>query len=410
MAVGGAEALLREEAWRSERVINVFRSVLWTLICAAILAGSVARGDRFLPGVAAGLVYGITSGVVGATWLRRRYHALVPFVGSALDVVVLAIIADTTHRLILADQGPVAASQQLHDTHGALMVLIAANALRFSWQASAWSVLCAAIAYATLILKHEQQPNPVALGVGVGELLAVGAVLAVSARKLRVVIHRVKERDAFARFLPEPIVERLSKDPSALALGGEQQEATVLFADIRGFTTMAERMKPEDVCSLLNEYFAEMVDEIFAHQGILDKFIGDGICAVFGSGLGEGDHAARAVRAARGMLRRLEVINEARAKRGEPPLKIGVGIHSGTLVAGNIGSPLRLEYTHVGDTVNTASRLESLTKEVERALVFSSATKARLSGAEFDVEDLGEIAVRGRQSITLHSIRGITQA
>jgi class 3 adenylate cyclase len=400
----GAESLLREEAWRSERAINVFRAVIWTTICAAILVGSLVQGDRFLPGVAAGLVYGVACAIVGATWLKRHYHDAVPYVGSALDVLVLAVIVDTTHRLILAEQGPEAASRQLYDMHGALMVLIAANALRFSWRASAWSVFCAAAVYVVLLLRHDR-PNPVAMGVNVGEFLAVGAILGVAARKLRVVIHRVKERDAFARFLPEPVVERLTRDPSALALGGEQQEASVLFADIRGFTTLAERMQPVEVVAMLNEYFAEMVDEIFAHQGVLDKFIGDGICAVFTSRLGDADHAARALRCACGMLRRLDTINRARAGRGEAPLAIGVGVHSGNLVAGNIGSPLRLEYTHVGDTVNTASRLESLTKECGRSIVFSIETKRRLADVEFDVEDLGEKPVRGRDPIRLFSVR-----
>lgn len=392
----GTDALLHDEAWRSERAINVFRASIWIVVCAAILTGSKIAGDPFYPSVFAGLLYGVVMALIGATWLRRRYHPLFPYVASALDVVVLGAIAETTHEFMLVAH-PAEAQQQLHDAVAAYMLLLGANALRFSWRATAWSTVWAIGGVATLLLRNLPDTGPVNLVVNVVQLAALGAILGVSARKLRTVIHRVKERDAFARFLPEPVVEELTRDPSAMDLGGKRQEATVLFADIRGFTTMSEDLEPEAVVAMLNEYFAEMVDEIFDNDGILDKFIGDGIVAVF-------SEPERAVTCARGMLRRLDDINATRDKRGQPPLRIGVGIHSGTLVAGKIGSPRRLEYTHIGDTVNTASRVEGMTKTLNESVLISATTHAQLDDTSA-LESLGEQVMRGRKPIDLYALR-----
>ncbi len=397
----GADELLLEEAWRSERLINAVRAVVWITICSGILIANAVRGT-FYAGVAAGLFYGVAAAVVGLTWLRRVYHPMIPYVGSALDIGVLAIIADRTHVFLL-ENAPAMATQQLHDMVAALLLLLGSNALRFSWRVTAFSTLCAVTATIVLFRIHLRDTGMVSMGVNLVQVVTLGAILGYAARKLHRIIHRVKERDAFARFLPEPVVAQLTRDPTALALGGVKQESTVLFADIRGFTTLAEELEPEDVVSLLNEYFAEMVDEVFENEGILDKFIGDGIVAVFGPPLAERDQAERAVRCARGMLRRLGGLNATRTARGAPALAIGIGIHTGPLVAGNIGSPRRLEYTHIGDTVNTASRVEGMTKALDRAVLVSATTRERLAEGTA-LESLGEHPIRGRRGLELFAL------
>jgi len=385
-----AARTLYEEAWQNERVLNVFRAVSWTPIGVVLfLLLPRLRDTTPLPSLIA-LAYGASAAVLGATLLRHRLDRGLPALLTTLDFVVFTAVLDAVRR------APVIASSDVSEIDQSvvtgLMLIVATNMLRFSWRLPLWSLVCAALSYGFLRRDHV---HAVTYGVDVVQFSALSAMLVWSARRLRTVIRRVKERDAFARFLPGPAVDRLTRDPSALDLGGEEHDATVLFADIRGFTTLAESLKPADVVRLLNEYFQEMVEEIFSWEGILDKFIGDGICAVFGPPLAGEDAAHRAIQCAIGMQRRLGQLNQLRAGRGEPELRIGIGLHSGPLVAGNVGSPLRMEYTHIGDTVNTASRLEGLTKELGSSIVLSEATAAH-AGDDVELHDLGAVAIRGK--------------
>ena len=175
---------------------------------------------------------------------------------------------------------------------------------------------------------------------------------------------------------------RLVEDVLAgkVALGGELRQATVLFADVRGFTSMSERLPAPEVVRFLNAYLDRMVEAIVEAGGTVDKFIGDGIMAGFGVPLAVEDHAFCAVRAGLEMLRRLDAWNAERGAGGEAPVQIGVGLHTGEVVAGSIGSSKKMQYTLIGDTVNTASRLEQLTKDVGVRLVVSEATWRAVEG------------------------------
>ncbi len=180
------------------------------------------------------------------------------------------------------------------------------------------------------------------------------------------------------------------------ALGGELADTTVLFSDIRGFTTMAEALGAEATIALLNRYFEAMSAAITAHGGLVNKFGGDSLLAIFGSPLNPTpDHAAPALAAARGMLAALDDFNADQRQRGEPELQIGIGIASGPVVAGNVGSEERLEYTVIGDTVNLASRLEALTKELSISLLVSAATVRQLHAP--DLRPMGTVTVRGKK-------------
>jgi adenylate cyclase len=143
----------------------------------------------------------------------------------------------------------------------------------------------------------------------------------------------------------------------AVKLGGDKRPIAVLFSDIRGFTALSETMKPDDMATLLSEYFTEMVDCVFRHGGTLDKFMGDAVMAQWGAPIGTNDDADRAMRAAVDMMRALEQLNVKWLAAGRPALGIGIGLNFGEAFAGNIGSERRLEFTVIGDTVNTASRL-----------------------------------------------------
>jgi adenylate cyclase len=161
----------------------------------------------------------------------------------------------------------------------------------------------------------------------------------------------------FQRYFSPDLAKSIAEHTEDVKLGGQKRQVVILFSDIRGFTSMSERMDPDDVASLLREYFTEMVEIIFRHGGTLDKFIGDAIMALWGAPLASPDDADKAMRAAIDMQRKLAELNQHWAATGKPPVNIGIGINSGQVFAGNIGSEQRLEYTVLGDAVNTASRL-----------------------------------------------------
>jgi adenylate cyclase len=189
-------------------------------------------------------------------------------------------------------------------------------------------------------------------------------------------------------------------------LGGKLLEITILFCDLRGFTTFAEKRSAQELVGILNEYFTEMVDCVMGEGGVVDKYIGDNIMAVFGAPVSRADDAMRAIRAALAMRASLEKLNRRFAERGIEPLRFGIGLHTGEVVAGNIGSAKRMEYTVIGDAVNVASRLESKTKELSTDLLISDATRERLDPS-IDVEAIGEVNVKGRaQAVKIFKVRG----
>jgi len=178
-----------------------------------------------------------------------------------------------------------------------------------------------------------------------------------NARSHEELSRRVIERQALERFLSGAIVERILSNPDQVHLGGENQIATILFSDIRGFTRMSEKMEPQEVVELLNEYFTEMTDLIFENGGTLDKYLGDGIMALFGAPITKPDDTLRAVKTAIEMQKSLARLNADWEAQGKRSLRMGVGINTGPITAGNIGSSKRMDYTVIGDAVNLASRL-----------------------------------------------------
>jgi adenylate cyclase len=197
-----------------------------------------------------------------------------------------------------------------------------------------------------------------------------------------------------SRYMSKPVIDQLLASGEA-ELGGTGRDVSVLFSDIRGFTSISERLGAKETVALLNEYFTDMVDIVFAHNGVLDKYIGDMLMAVFGSVLQSDDDASNAVMVGNKMLTALHQLNRRRAKRGGEAIRIGVGISTGNVVAGNIGSLKRMEYTVVGDRVNLAERLESANKFYGTSILICDATCAAVrhhaAAREIDL-----IRVRGR--------------
>jgi adenylate cyclase len=211
---------------------------------------------------------------------------------------------------------------------------------------------------------------------------------------------RRRTRDAFRRFIPAEVVDQvLAQADDELRLGGIETEGTVMFSDVRGFTTFSETNEPARVMEVLNRYLSEMTDAILAHGGTLVAYTGDGIMAVFGAPLHQADHADRALAAGVEMLtERLTSFNEWAQTQGIGHFEMGVGLNSGVFIAGNVGSLRRLEYTVIGDTTNTAARLESMTKGTGHSLFMAESTRASLTRPAPPLEFVGEFPVRGREA------------
>jgi adenylate cyclase len=231
--------------------------------------------------------------------------------------------------------------------------------------------------------------------------LALGVVGALGVALVLNAFERERVRDIFSRFVPEPVVDEVLKNVDEdLRLGGELQVVTVLFSDIRGFTTFSETREPDEVIEVLNRYLTSMTDVILRHGGTLVAFMGDGIMAVFGAPIPMDDHADRAYAAAREMAGpALDEFNEWLRSEGRGEgFRIGVGLNSGAVMAGNVGSQKRLEYTVIGDTTNTASRIEGMTKGTPHMIMLSDSTRAMMLNEHPDLEEMEAMEVRGRQA------------
>jgi adenylate cyclase len=204
-------------------------------------------------------------------------------------------------------------------------------------------------------------------------------------------------RDMFSKYVAPEYVAQLAEDPSKLHLEGRRAELSILFSDIRGFTSISERMQPTEVVEFLNEYLSEMAAIVKRSGGTLDKFIGDAVMAFWGEPVPLADHAERACDCALAMRDKMLEIGERFVREGKPPIRIGIGINTAEVVVGNIGSlEHKLDYTVIGDGVNLASRLEGQNKDFGTTIIVSEFTLARLAG-RYDARPLGEVKVKGKE-------------
>ncbi|MBI5118730.1 GAF domain-containing protein [Candidatus Poribacteria bacterium] len=220
---------------------------------------------------------------------------------------------------------------------------------------------------------------------------SLSAIAIENARLFQRLQYEEKVRTTMSRNLPNAVVEMLMKNPEDWKPGGTLQKVTVLFSDIRGFTTMSSKMNPSDVMEMLNEYFDEMTRIIFACQGTLDKFMGDGIMAIFGAPFSYGDDADRAALAAMDMIQRVRAMNARAKETGKRTFDIGIGINTGAAIAGNVGNIDRMDYTVIGDMVNTAFRLASAAGRNQ--ILISRETQSAIQ-TKIDVRDVGVIRTK----------------
>jgi adenylate cyclase len=233
--------------------------------------------------------------------------------------------------------------------------------------------------------------------------LVLSTAGALSVQLVTVAFERERVRDLFSRFVPENVVDEvLASADSGLRLGGVQREGTVMFTDLRGFTTFAESLTPDGVIDVLNHYLSEMSDAILDHGGTLVAYMGDGIMAVFGAPIVQEDHADRALATAREMLaERLPRFNAWLQESGlGSGFRMGIGLNSGSVMSGNVGSERRVEYTAVGDATNVAARIEQMTKGTPHQLLLTDTTREALTDLPDDLVFVEEVEIRGRRART----------
>jgi len=232
----------------------------------------------------------------------------------------------------------------------------------------------------------------------VGVIAGVAAVCLYTTRRTIQLVHNVadeqRRRERLGRYFSPQVAEHVEALGDGAA-AGESREVTILFADLRDFTALSETLASEQVVAMLNEYHERMVESVFAHGGTLDKYMGDGLMAYFGAPVTQADHPERAVRCALAMQDALAALNAARTRRGEAPLRMGIGVHTGRVVVGDIGAPRRREYTAIGDAVNVAARIEELTKVHGVPILVSEETRRRV-GEVLRFASAGAAPVKGK--------------
>jgi adenylate cyclase len=219
-------------------------------------------------------------------------------------------------------------------------------------------------------------------------------------------------RRAFQQYVSPEVVERIMQDPQALQFGGELRNLTVLFSDIRDFTTFTEKNDPHLVVQMLREYLTEMTRIVIEEGGTLDKYIGDAVMAEFGAPIAYSDHALRGCRAALRMASEVERLTAKWLAEGKEPFRIGLGVNTGTMVVGNLGSEQLFDYTVIGDEVNLGARLESLNKDyqTDKHIIISDGTY-EAAGDAIEVRRLGEVKVKGKtRPVVVYELLGLTTA
>jgi adenylate cyclase len=321
--------------------------------------------------------------------------------GSMPGMQIHASIADS----ILANRLITPTSMQ---SRAVVMMILAAAVglftvfLRFSRAAAAAIVLLGAWTWVSIVAFDR------GLWLGLARPLASGGLALFFGTAYQYFLEGREKRKVaklFGRYVSRDVYAQLMANPEKAELGGARREMTVLFSDIRGFTSVTEKGDPEALVAQLNEYFSRMVAIVFRHQGTVDKFVGDMVMALFSAPMDDPAHANHAVAAAVEMVSELRELNRQWAAKGMAQLDIGVGVNSGDMIAGNIGSSSIMSYTVIGDNVNLGSRLESLNKEYKTRIIISDATRARLT-TPYDVHPLGDVVVKGKsKAVAIYEIK-----
>jgi adenylate cyclase len=395
------DQVLAESSVEGEKRVAIARLALLGLFTLSSQI-SMALGDRLAPSALrlAGLLPYAFFAVAAPFVLRRvvprpSKARWVPVLITAIDFAFLTYMAAVDYRehgTVFPEMGAIA-----------FAAVLCFSVARYHWLHVAWSTALAIACYLGIGLatdRLEAISGPFVLGGFAG----LGLLIGMTNASVRRMFTGIRRRDNLTRFLPRAVAEHVLHGGEA-ALQPVQREVTVLFSDIRDFTSLAESLAPRAVLELLDEYFGHMTQIVKGHDGVVNKFLGDGMLAFWGVPDRIPDHAERAVRAAADMRRVVEELNLVREARGERPLRIGVGVHTGTVAAGMLGGADQHEYTVIGDAVNVASRIEGLTKTLGVDILVSESTWNLVNG-RFGGERLAEETIRGRKEpVVVYALR-----
>ncbi|MCP3139181.1 adenylate/guanylate cyclase domain-containing protein [Pyxidicoccus xibeiensis] len=386
--------VMAESSLKGERRVAIIRIVLVVLLTLSQMVIAQFFGDERPPFdlLRGFIIAAYASFAVGALIVLRfqqphaRRAKWLPLPTTVADTGFFALMAwHTFSRTKQFDPGMLAAS---------LGMVLAFSVARYSWLHVVLSTTLSSIAYLTLSVMTGHF-SPMRGSFVVFCFVALGGLIVLTNAEVGGMFLILRRRDGLSRFLPKQVVERVMR------LGDEslqpvQREVTILFSDIRDFTALSETLQPRQVLELLDEYFGHMGHIVMAHDGVVNKFLGDGMLACWGVPDHRADHAELAMRAALDMRAKLEEINAHREQQGQPRLRIGIGLHTGVVAAGMLGGVEQYEYTVIGDAVNLASRVEGLTK-VHGVDILVSESTWKKGGGRFSGECLGQTNVRGRR-------------
>lgn len=404
LARANQEQVLAEGALKGERAVAVVRLVLFALM------GLSQGGIRHLTGEQVsqdwgrkGAIFGYMLFVLGALavlWMKEK-----PDVHRSRWMPVPTTIIDVAFLVTMAWRTSVLEGRFPEGMYAAgAAVVLSFSVVRYSVLHVVLSTVLTAAGYVFLSgLSGSFSWTQVSFVVGC--FLSLGMMLGWTNHAVRFMFLNLRRRENLSRFLPSQVVNRVIESGET-ALLPVQREVTILFSDIRGFTTLSETLPPQQVLALLDDYFGHMTQIVMARGGMVNKFLGDGMLACWGVPDHSEDHAEQAMRAALDMRTKLVELNAWREKHGQPPLRVGIGLHTGVVAAGMLGGSQQHEYTIIGDAVNLASRIEGLTKAVGVDILVSESTWKR-GGAGFQVEPMGEEEVKGRREpVVLYSLKG----